>query len=60
MAALTGRDRALDDARFAELRARAEKIGEVNLAAESEVKELEERAATLIASAPTCAPPSPT
>jgi chromosome segregation protein len=45
--ALDGRDRALDDTRLAELRSRAEKIGEVNLAAESEVKELEERAATL-------------
>jgi chromosome segregation protein len=45
--ALSGRDYARDDVRIAELRARAEKIGEVNLAAESEVQELEERAATL-------------
>ncbi|HUN57970.1 MAG TPA: chromosome segregation protein SMC [Candidatus Binataceae bacterium] len=45
--ALSGRDQARDDDRLSELRARAEKIGEVNLAAESEVKELEERAATL-------------
>jgi chromosome segregation protein len=33
--------------RLAELRARAERIGEVNLAADSEVKELEERSAAL-------------
>ncbi|HJU28164.1 MAG TPA: hypothetical protein VJ718_03280, partial [Candidatus Binataceae bacterium] len=46
-AALTGRDAARDNERLNELRARAEKIGEVNLAAESEVKELEERAGTL-------------
>ena len=45
--ALTGRDAAQDEARLQELRARAEKIGEVNLAAESEVKELEERAGML-------------
>lgn len=45
--ALSGRDYERDDARTAELRGRADKIGEVNLAAESEVKELEERAATL-------------
>jgi chromosome segregation protein len=45
--ALAGRDAAVDDARLHELRARAEKIGEVNLAAESEVKELEERAGVL-------------
>ncbi|HEX4209721.1 MAG TPA: chromosome segregation protein SMC [Candidatus Binataceae bacterium] len=44
---ISGRDHARDDARLAELRARAEKIGEVNLAAEGEVQELEERAATL-------------
>jgi chromosome segregation protein len=42
--ALEGRDSAADDARLTELRARLERIGEVNLAAESEVKELEERA----------------
>src|SRR5579875_1767808 len=42
--ALEGRDSAADDARLAELRTRLERIGEVNLAAESEVRELEERA----------------
>jgi chromosome segregation protein len=47
--ALTGRDFAKDDERLQELRARAEKMGEVNLAAESEVKELEERAGKLTA-----------
>lgn len=46
-AALEGRDAERDDQRLAELRARAERIGEVNLAAESEVRELEERAAAL-------------
>jgi chromosome segregation protein len=46
-AALHGRDAAQDTERLQELRARAEKIGEVNLAAESEVKELEERAVRL-------------
>ena len=45
--ALSGRDAEADDARLAELRAKAERIGEVNLAAESEVKELEERASGL-------------
>jgi len=45
--ALAGRDHAQDDARLLELRARAERIGEVNLAADSEVKELEERAEVL-------------
>jgi chromosome segregation protein len=45
--ALSGRDADADDARLHDLRARAEKIGEVNLAAESEVKELEERAGVL-------------
>ncbi len=45
--ALDRRDAAADDARIAELRAKLERIGEVNLAAESEVKELEERSATL-------------
>ncbi|MGD0074328.1 MAG: chromosome segregation protein SMC [Candidatus Binataceae bacterium] len=45
--ALAGRDYERDDNRLAELRAKAERIGEVNLAAESEVKELEERAAAL-------------
>ncbi len=48
-AAIATRDSMADDARVAELRAKAERIGEVNLAAESEVKELEERAATLSA-----------
>jgi chromosome segregation protein len=42
-AALDGRDAGEDDQRLAELRAKAERIGEVNLAAESEVKELEQR-----------------
>jgi len=45
--ALSGRDATLDEARLIELRTRAEKIGEVNLAAESEVKELEERSGML-------------
>jgi chromosome segregation protein len=45
--ALRARDPAGDNERLQELRARAEKIGEVNLAAESEVKELEERAGKL-------------
>ncbi len=45
--ALAGRDGAADDARLSELRARAERIGEVNLAAEGEVRELEERSAAL-------------
>ncbi len=48
-AELRQRDPARDAERLQELRARAEKIGEVNLAAESEVKELEERAAKLLA-----------
>jgi chromosome segregation protein len=47
IAALEARDAAADDLRLAELRARAERIGEVNLAAESEVKELEERSTAL-------------
>ena len=46
-AALCGRDALKDHERLQELRARAEKIGEVNLAADSEVKELEERAGKL-------------
>jgi chromosome segregation protein len=46
-AALSSRDAAQDAERLQELRNRAEKIGEVNLAAESEVKELEERAVKL-------------
>jgi chromosome segregation protein len=46
-AAIASRDSSADDARIAELRAKAERIGEVNLAAESEVKELEERASKL-------------
>jgi len=45
--ALAGRDAERDETRLAELRAKAERIGEVNLAAESEVKELEERAGAL-------------
>ena len=45
--ALCRRDPVKDDERLQELRARAEKIGEVNLAADSEVKELEERAGKL-------------
>ena len=44
---LMGRDGHKDDERLVELRAKAERIGEVNLAAESEVKELEERAGAL-------------
>jgi chromosome segregation protein len=46
--ALLGRDREQDEARLAELHAKAERIGEVNLAADSEVRELEERSAALI------------
>ncbi|HXN85337.1 MAG TPA: chromosome segregation protein SMC [Candidatus Binataceae bacterium] len=46
-AAIATRDGITDDQRIAELRAKAERIGEVNLAAESEVKELEERASKL-------------
>ena len=46
-AAIATRDSSADDSRIAELRAKAERIGEVNLAAESEVKELEERASRL-------------
>ena len=42
-----GRDNQKDDDRLVELRAKAERIGEVNLAAESEVKELEERSSAL-------------
>ena len=45
--ALDGRIPAQDDARIVELRAKMERIGEVNLAADSEVKELEERAGVL-------------
>jgi len=45
--ALKGRDAGKDEARLQELRTRAEKIGEVNLAADSEVKALEARAGTL-------------
>jgi len=44
---LMGRDGEKDDERLTELRAKAERIGEVNLAAESEVRELEERSTTL-------------
>ncbi len=44
---LAGRDAGYDESRLGELRAKAERIGEVNLAAESEVKELEERAGVL-------------
>ncbi len=45
--ALDGRVAAHDDARIVELRAKMERIGEVNLAADSEVKELEQRAGVL-------------
>ena len=45
--ALASRDAVADEVRLAELRAKAERLGEVNLAAESEVKELEERASLL-------------
>ena len=45
--ALEGRVAADDDARIVELHAKMERIGEVNLAADSEVKELEERAGVL-------------
>ena len=45
--ALDGRDAPADDTRVVDLRTRLERIGEVNLAADSEVKELEERAQTL-------------
>ncbi len=45
--ALEGRVAAHDEARIVELRAKMERIGEVNLAADSEVKELEERAGVL-------------
>ena len=44
---LDGREAVHDENRLVELRAKAERIGEVNLAAESEVKELEERAGVL-------------
>jgi chromosome segregation protein len=44
---LAGRNPEQDELRLAELRGRAERIGEVNLAAESEVKELEERAGSI-------------
>jgi chromosome segregation protein len=47
--ALDGRNCAADDARLVELRAKAERIGEVNLAADGEVKELEERSTVLTA-----------
>lgn len=47
--AIGTRDVAADEARIAEFRAKLEKIGAVNLAAESEVQELEERAAKLCA-----------
>ena len=46
-AALAERDAVADEARLVELRAKAERLGEVNLAAESEVKELEERSGVL-------------
>jgi chromosome segregation protein len=46
-ARLADRDVEGDAARLRELRVRAERIGEVNLAAEAEVKELEERASGL-------------
>ncbi|MFI5353778.1 MAG: hypothetical protein ACHQZS_12560, partial [Candidatus Binatales bacterium] len=44
---LDGREAVHDENRLVDLRAKAERIGEVNLAAESEVKELEERAGVL-------------
>jgi chromosome segregation protein len=44
---LEERDAAQDEQRLIELRSRAERIGEVNLAADGEVKELEERANAL-------------
>jgi chromosome segregation protein len=47
--ALEGRDSVADESRLTELRAKAERIGEVNLAADSEVKELEERSSLLSA-----------
>ncbi|HWW83184.1 MAG TPA: hypothetical protein VNZ26_06255, partial [Vicinamibacterales bacterium] len=46
-AAIATRDSSADDTRIGELRAKAERIGEVNLAADSEVQELEERAGVL-------------
>ncbi len=46
-AALAARDAVADEVRLVELRAKAERLGEVNLAAESEVKELEERSGVL-------------
>ena len=45
--ALAARDAMADEARLVELRAKVERLGEVNLAAESEVKELEERSGVL-------------
>ncbi len=48
-ARLADRDAEHDATRLSELRARAERIGEVNLAAEAEVKELEERSSQLTA-----------
>ena len=45
--ALAARDAVVDEARLVELRAKVERLGEVNLAAESEVKELEERSTVL-------------
>ena len=45
--ALAERDAVADEARLVELRAKVERLGEVNLAAESEVKELEERSGVL-------------
>jgi len=45
--ALEGRVAEHDDAKMVELRKKLERIGEVNLAADSEVKELEERAGVL-------------
>ncbi len=46
---LAGRNSTQDDERLEDLRGRAERIGEVNLAADSEVKELEERAGSMSA-----------
>ena len=45
--ALLGREREQDERRVVELRTKAERIGEVNLAADSEVLELEERSTAL-------------
>ena len=46
-ASLADRDAVADEARLVDLRLKVERLGEVNLAAESEVKELEERSGVL-------------